>query len=433
MASRRSARVEAKLLEASTDSAAISATVSAAPVVKKPRGRPQKKAHTVPSDLALDMKTDAPPLLGKDVQASDTIAEESKTETTSALLEESVPVASTSAPRKRKRTSKVSQAEAVSVADGDQLQAKTARVTKAKKAAKINTEGAPQVAKQGKGKAKQVDPNAERYARVEHSGCPETYFKKFKKAISQRMFMVDRARGGSVAYPQEEFQILGSTGNVYTTVIASKIKCNCPDYIFNGRTICKHSIFVLIRILKVAEESDLWYRATLSNQELQMIFEAAPLDPHESVAASADISSAWRIANGLEVPGDTTDKTQDAPIEAPIHAKRQDAVGEDCPVCYEEMTQDDIDQNKLVFDDAPTGCGKPLHSECFSMWVTTAQNKGDRVTCVWCRGHWHVPGITDQSPSKGKGSNRVVGQNYTPMGYLNMAEAAGLTKPKNVT
>ncbi|CAI5508726.1 unnamed protein product, partial [Closterium sp. Naga37s-1] len=45
------------------------------------------------------------------------------------------------------------------------------------------------------------------------------------------------------------FHVLGATGNVYTVTISQQPSCTCPDY-GNGN-LCKHVLFVLLRVLHV--------------------------------------------------------------------------------------------------------------------------------------------------------------------------------------
>ncbi|WVQ98791.1 hypothetical protein IAU59_005922 [Kwoniella sp. CBS 9459] len=438
MPPRRSARVSAKEDEAAA-AAPVAATGEGSTVAqdegqvrsaaaKKPRGRPRKAAAVtaaVPAEVE-----------GPGAEAN--------------LQQEAAPELTAESPKgTKKKRGRPTKAEvqahsadgepstsAVPAAEGAGTvqEAGPSKAKKAKKEAKPAKEKPAKEEKpkaKGKGRIKKVDPNADRYA----SGCPDKFFKKFKKAISQRLFMVAREKGGNGHQQYEDFKILGSTGNVYTTRICSKPKCDCPDYLFNGRTICKHTIFVLIRVLKVPDESYLWYQPTLTASEIEQIFANAPPTPSEAIHAGAH--KAYMKATGATVEEEEVAEEVKAQAEAAgINLKRLEVIGDDCPICYEEMTEEDVKEDRMVYDDTPTGCGKDLHKECFDMWAKTAGsvlvNKGQAVTCVWCRAPWPVPGGTNASPSKGQGKVRISGQNYHSMGYMNMAEVAGINQPRGV-
>jgi hypothetical protein len=58
----------------------------------------------------------------------------------------------------------------------------------------------------------------------------EEYKKRIKKVKKERMFMLDRTkRVDSQGYECEEFDIAGSTGNIYQTTIGRVPKCTCMD------------------------------------------------------------------------------------------------------------------------------------------------------------------------------------------------------------
>ncbi|OCF41291.1 hypothetical protein I317_04862 [Kwoniella heveanensis CBS 569] len=434
MPPRRSARVSAQEQDhapetSNEDSSAAQNGPLAPPATsKKPRGRHRKAAAAAAAhpDVGNGIG-DGTSVQQQAVSAS--IEEAPKTAKKRGRPSKAQPQATQPATAADPSTSKPNPAEKpTDYAESGPSKAKKAK--KDDKPPKKEVEEKPKATK-GKGRVKKVDPNMDRYARVQGSGCPENFFKKFKKAISQRMFMIAREKGGTGQNQYEDFKILGSTGNVYTTRICSKPKCDCPDYIFNGRTICKHTIFVLIRVLKDPDESSVWYRSTLTASEIEQIFAKAPPTPNEAI--HADARKAYMRATGASVEEEAVAEEVKAEAEAAgVNLNRLEVLGDDCPVCYEEITEDNVKEDKLVYDDTPTGCGKGLHKECFDMWANTATSKHQPVTCVWCRAPWPIPGGANVSPSKGHGKVRISGQNYHSMGYMNMAEAAGMSQPRGV-
>lgn len=99
-------------------------------------------------------------------------------------------------------------------------------------------------------------PTEERRLRRFRSAPPKSYRERLDRAISQRyafglrshftqtnnyapsMFMVGQTVTGTDENLELEFDIVGSTGNIYKTVIRKEPSCSCPDA-RNGNQ-CKH-------------------------------------------------------------------------------------------------------------------------------------------------------------------------------------------------
>lgn len=97
-----------------------------------------------------------------------------------------------------------------------------------------------------------------------------------------------------------------------------------------------------IRVLKVPDESHIWYSARLTvsprkgcanvqDAEVQGVFASAPANPQDS-AADPTLRKAWRVANGLEEPDEESEVKIIAGTEEEGLEKRKMAIGEDCPV-----------------------------------------------------------------------------------------------------
>ena len=111
--------------------------------------------------------------------------------------------------------------------------------TKAKAKAKAKT---PKVSQK---KPKIASP--EKRFRKFRGHPPETYQARYQRAITQRMFLIDRKKkiGGDEhgTFQEEVFGMAGTTGNVYQVTISKVPKCTCPDAKMNGMQ-CKHMIYV---------------------------------------------------------------------------------------------------------------------------------------------------------------------------------------------
>lgn len=229
--------------------------------------------------------------------------------------------------------------------------------------------------------------------------CSIKVQERLARVMSQRFFMVDRTREGDNLH--EEFQVLGSTGNIYTVVVNQLPSCTCPDSLKGN--ICKHLLFVFIKVLGVPISSPLYYQQALLTEELEDIFSAAPEAPNDPT--SQHLRSVYAAATG-KAPAD-------AALQAPSRRKPIEE-GDDCPICYEELPCDSI--KDIVF--CEDGCGKGLHTECHQEYANNLKGQHKPVICVYCRADW-----------KTTGPNAVPGTKITEDGYLNMAAAAGIPEP----
>ncbi|EGG02123.1 uncharacterized protein MELLADRAFT_117636 [Melampsora larici-populina 98AG31] len=226
--------------------------------------------------------------------------------------------------------------------------------------------------------------------------CSIKVQERLARVMVQRFFMVDRTRVGTDLH--EEFQVLGSTGNIYTVVVNQMPSCTCPDWLKGN--ICKHLLFVFIKVLGVPISSQLYYQPALLTNELEDIFSAAPEAPNDPT--SQHLRSVYAAATG-KAP-------VDAALEVPSRRKPIEE-GDDCPICYEELPCDST--KDIVF--CEDGCGKGLHAECHQQYANNLKGQRKPVICVYCRADWKAPE-----------SNAVAGTKITEDGYLNMAAAAGI-------
>ena len=56
--------------------------------------------------------------------------------------------------------------------------------------------------------------------------------------MAHRMFIVDYTVGGTDEAPEISFNIVGTTGNIYRTIIGKEPTCDCPDGLKGNQ--CKH-------------------------------------------------------------------------------------------------------------------------------------------------------------------------------------------------
>ncbi|TVY40942.1 hypothetical protein LSUB1_G003112 [Lachnellula subtilissima] len=181
------------------------------------------------------------------------------------------------------------------------------------------------------------------------------YAKKLKKVQTERLFMLDRKKGidkHGIVY--EEFDIAGSTGNVYQTTIGREPKCVCMDARIRGNK-CKHIKYALIIILKAP--AHLCYQVAFLSSELESIFANAP------------------VTRAPEL-----DHKHDHADDETMYAGNRKPIDGECPICVFGMEPgEDIVWCKAA-------CGQNFHKDCFEQWRRSKH--GGKVTCVYCRTEW---------------------------------------------
>lgn len=241
--------------------------------------------------------------------------------------------------------------------------------------ADTNSSKKPESNKKAKG-----SPTTEKRLRAFRSHAPKTFLQKLERAQTQRMVVVDRRRSGEGTALQEEIDVVGTTGNIYTVTIGSVPRCTCPDHIKGNE--CKHKVYALSTVLRAPYEYQ-YQRGLLSN-ELEEVFANAPPIPHAS---------------------GRNDKDDDG------DGKRKPIEGE-CPICYMDL---DESNNEIVW--CKVGCGNNMHKECFSQWA--ASQRGKEVKCVYCRTPWHRESQMT--------ADIVKNGNLTAEGYVNVADQFGMS------
>lgn len=82
------------------------------------------------------------------------------------------------------------------------------------------------------------------------------------------MFLIstkELAPAGAPGGRAQEFVVLGATGNVYNVKISRHPHCNCPDH--EKGNLCKHILFVMLRVLKLSTSNPLvWQKALLTTE-----------------------------------------------------------------------------------------------------------------------------------------------------------------------
>lgn len=194
-----------------------------------------------------------------------------------------------------------------------------------------------------------------------------------------------------------EFVVSGNTYYVYKVVINQLPSCSCPDW-GNGY-VCKHILFVFLKVLNVPPESSLYFQKALLTEELEDIFSKAPEIKYP------DDPTARRLWNTYAAK---MHEFQTEASEEITSKKRPIEEGDECPICYDDLPCNST--QGLVF--CVNGCGKALHEHCVQDYVKNLKSAGKKVNCVYCRADWKMSG------------SNVAGTNQG--GFLNLGRDAGL-------
>lgn len=265
-------------------------------------------------------------------------------------------------------------------------------------------------------KARQKAPKKEKEKRQNAWGRTVPWSAKPSQKVKERMarampgsghrlFLISRKTVASAAAeggPVEEFAVLGATGNAYTVKVGCHPSCSCPDHAKGN--LCKHSLFVMLRVLRLAQDDPLvWQRALLKSEAEEVLSgsrsqRSADMDVHASEA----VQRAWRAASGA-APAEVED--------AAGSQKPQRAVDGECAICFDDL-QDGASaaQRAIVTCES---CGNHLHTECFGKWASAKRAQGLEVSCVYCRSRWADPAAAPGA-SAGAGAG----------GYVNLSHVS---------
>lgn len=198
--------------------------------------------------------------------------------------------------------------------------------------------------------------------------------------------LLEQAAGEAPPPPPRLFVLLGSTGNVYTVRVGRLVSCDCGDAENARSRVCKHALFVFLRVLQVGKTSPLVFQTALLPSELRAIFTDRPA-VKEEVLASRAVMMAYAAAVG-QTP---TCRSEEA---------------DDCAVCLEPLEpQQRMEVCATCANGICTGCLRRLKK---------AKRRG-AVPCPFCRAVSRFP--------MGSSSGRVCEQ-----GYLNFAAEIGLSE-----
>lgn len=227
--------------------------------------------------------------------------------------------------------------------------------------------------------------------------CPIPIQQRIQRALSQRLYLIER---GEVTDPDTDrascsFAVLGSTGNVYNVQIGRTATCNCPDSI-RTRGLCKHILFVLLRVIALPADSPLIYQSAWLTSEVQHMFALLAARRVGGSSSSSTIVANDQVRNayaklqqsGCVSGGEKTDENDDTGDDSTLKPRRKSLEEDsDCPICFESLTMEGCTET-LTYCRAM--CGTNFHLSCIKRWSESAKQgwKKSPTTCPNCRQPW---------------------------------------------
>ncbi|CAE7727085.1 MAP3K1, partial [Symbiodinium necroappetens] len=182
---------------------------------------------------------------------------------------------------------------------------------------------------------------------------------RIDRAFGHRLYFLARSESG----PGEKLDVLGSTGNVYHVDLQPQgNSCTCLDFA-KGGGVCKHLLFVTLRVLKLARDDHRVWQTGFTSSELAPLVEK--LRSEEFRAAAAGVQADATIMRGYrKVQG-----SQDAVERQPLPA--------DCPICFEQIESEEAAEFCRT-------CGHNVHADCRRRWAAAS----GQSSCPMCRSPW---------------------------------------------
>lgn len=216
---------------------------------------------------------------------------------------------------------------------------------------------------------------------------------RIDRAFSHRLyFLASRPLGEDQGF---QLDVLGSTGNVYGVRLQPVGNdCSCLDFA-KAAGVCKHLLFVTLRILKLPRDDHRVWQTSLVPSELrplvgQLAQLASDVAQSDGIRAEPAVLRAYAAEATEAITSAASGGGQGA-------AGRRQALPADCPICFEEMMEagDEVNGSEAVA--YCRSCGHNVHGDCQRRWAAVSQ--GD--VCPLCRGPWR-PGSA--AGEKGEGA-----------------------------
>jgi hypothetical protein len=161
---------------------------------------------------------------------------------------------------------------------------------------------------------------------------------------------------------ERKYEVMGTTGNVYTVSIINSPTCTCPDFLTRGKR-CKHIYFILTRIMKVEKiHEDI---QTYTDKELIHMFKNIPQITENLRVDKSKLERYNQLKKNNNGEVDMRPITEDS----------------ECPICLLNLEDERLDE--LTY--CKYSCGYMVHTQCFDMYNT---KRIGNIKCIFCQSPW---------------------------------------------
>ncbi|KAJ8068542.1 hypothetical protein OCU04_004092 [Sclerotinia nivalis] len=175
---------------------------------------------------------------------------------------------------------------------------------------------------------------------------PTARFQQLLRIVeTQTMYCLYHNRVDEIGDRKEKYRVVGTTGNMYSVIIAKQPTCTCLDW--RGNYICEHIVFIFVKVLKLS--TPLRHQVAFLSTEVEQMLNVVIIDEY---------------------------------------CDRKSIVKEPrCPICYKDLNADaDADKDTLTW--CKSSCGINYHQSCILRWAAVCWQDGRKVKCGYCNMPW---------------------------------------------
>uniref|UniRef100_A0A7S3DDN7 Uncharacterized protein n=1 Tax=Palpitomonas bilix TaxID=652834 RepID=A0A7S3DDN7_9EUKA len=181
--------------------------------------------------------------------------------------------------------------------------------------------------------------------------------------LESTMYMVNEIGPTCFVVKEEDSEVK------YKVTVGDVHECTCKTR--RGK-LCRHILFVVLKILRVPKESPLSWQVSLLDREVDEVLRMRHVRQRVQPAA----------VQKKEKKGDKKEE---------VEVERKQVEEEDvCPICQEEMGGG---EEALTY--CRRGCGNNIHVKCMRVWAEHKLSTEGKVTCPLCREDWGSNPLTE--------------------------------------
>lgn len=187
--------------------------------------------------------------------------------------------------------------------------------------------------------------------------------------------------GPTKFHVKQIYPLTARSGTIYTVSIGAAQLCTC-----GSREICIHILYVMMRYFGVPKDSELLYQRSLSDGEIDSLFERRYIQrarSHNQQDYRQSSPSRGRSQNNNHQYHQNP-PPQYIPIQRPPCKKvNRLKISEDdlCPICYDSLL--DCPPEEVAW--CSFGCGGNFHLKCVQEWINSQNSDGKPGSCPLCR------------------------------------------------